>query len=67
MIKRLYRSKKEKIWAGICGGIGEYADIDPTVIRIAWLFIALVTGIIPGLIAYIIAAIIIPTEGHHKA
>ena len=49
-MKRLHRSKKEKMWAGVCGGIGEYADIDPSVIRIAWLFIALVTGIIPGLL-----------------
>lgn len=66
-MKRLYRSKKEKMWAGVCGGIGEYAEIDPSVIRIAWLFIALITGVIPGLIAYIIAAMIIPVEGHHKA
>jgi phage shock protein PspC (stress-responsive transcriptional regulator) len=58
--KRLYRSKKNKMLAGVCGGIAEYFNIDPTLIRLLWVLFALMAG--GGLIAYIIAAIIIPSE-----
>ncbi len=58
MKKKLYRSKKDKIIGGVCGGFGEYFDIDPIIFRIAWVAI-LFAGIFPGLIAYIIAWIII--------
>ncbi|SHK05646.1 phage shock protein C (PspC) family protein [Anaerobranca californiensis DSM 14826] len=60
MEKRLYRSKKNKMLAGVCGGIAEYFNIDPTLIRLLWVLFALMAG--GGLIAYIIAAIIIPSE-----
>ena len=36
--KRLYRSKKNKVFAGICGGVGEYFNIDPALIRLIWVF-----------------------------
>ena len=58
MEKRLYRSRKNSIIAGVCGGLGEYFDIDPTIIRIIAVILALAKGI--GLLAYIIAWIIIP-------
>lgn len=48
--------------AGICGGIGEYSDVDPVVVRLIWLLIVIFTGFIPGIIAYIIAIYIIPKE-----
>ncbi|MCL2070907.1 MAG: PspC domain-containing protein [Oscillospiraceae bacterium] len=54
--KTLYRSKTNKWLAGVCGGMGEYFNIDPNVVRI----IAVVSGI--GVIAYIVCAIIIPEE-----
>lgn len=58
-MKKLYRSKKDRIIAGVCRGMGEYFDVDPTIIRLLWLFLAL-NGIgIPG---YIAAWIIIPEE-----
>lgn len=60
-VKKLYRSKDRMI-AGVCGGIGEYADIDATLIRLAWLLITVFTGLIPGIIAYVAAAIIIPEK-----
>jgi len=59
-VKRLYRSKKERIIAGVCGGIGEYLGIDPTIVRILWVLLGLMGG--SGIIAYIIAWIIIPEE-----
>ena len=45
---------------GVCGGIGEYFNIDPTIIRIAWLFFALAYG--SGLVAYLIVGLIMPDE-----
>lgn len=58
--KRLYRSTIDKVFAGICGGVGEYFDIDPVVVRLIWLLIVIFTGIVPGLLAYIIAIYVIP-------
>ena len=55
--KRLYRSEQDKMLLGVCGGIGEYLDVDPTRIRLLWAVFAC-TG--TGIVAYIVAAIIIP-------
>ncbi|HEX9666595.1 MAG TPA: PspC domain-containing protein [Thermodesulfobacteriota bacterium] len=59
-MKKIYRSKKDKMIAGICGGLGEMFEIDPTLIRLGLVFIGLVTGIVPLVIAYILGWIIIP-------
>ena len=59
-MKKLYRSKKEKKIAGIFGGLGEIFSIDPTILRLAFVFIGLATGIIPILVAYLVGWIIIP-------
>ena len=60
MKKRLYKSSTDKKVCGVCGGIVNYFDVDPTVIRLIWVIFTLVGG--SGLIAYIIAAIIMPDE-----
>ena len=60
MKKRLYKSDKDKKVCGVCGGIANYFDVDPTVIRLAWVIFPLAGG--SGLIAYIIAAIIMPED-----
>ena len=57
MEKRLYRSDENKVLCGVCGGLGEYFNIDPTIARRIWA-ILLFSG--PGLFAYIVAAIIMP-------
>ena len=59
-MKRLYRSRTNRVIAGVCGGIAEYSNIDPTVIRLLWLLVSLIWG--AGIVAYIIALIIIPEE-----
>ncbi len=59
-IKRLYRSKTSKIIAGICGGLGEYFDKDPVLIRLLFIVLCLITGIIPGAIFYLISWMVIP-------
>lgn len=60
MKKRLYKSSTDKMVCGVCGGIANYFDVDPTVIRLIWVIFTLAGG--SGLIAYIIAAIIMPDE-----
>ena len=60
MKKRLYKSDKDKKVCGVCGGIANYFDVDSTVIRLAWVIFTLAGG--SGLIAYIIAAIIMPED-----
>jgi len=65
-MKKLYRSRENKIFGGIIGGIGEYFDIDPTILRLFFLFLILITGIIPPIIAYIIALFIVPKKPEEK-
>ncbi len=59
MKKKLYRSKKDKIIAGICGGIGEYFDIDANLVRVIAAVVCLTP---PGILAYIVAWLIIPQK-----
>ena len=59
-MKKIYRSQKDKKIAGICGGLGEMFSIDPTLIRLAVVFIGLATGMLPIIVAYIVGWIIIP-------
>ncbi|MCX6711898.1 MAG: PspC domain-containing protein [Candidatus Woesearchaeota archaeon] len=63
-IKRLYRSGKEKILGGVCGGIAEYFNIDPIIVRLLWILSIFLWGL--GIIFYIIAWIIIPKNPKHK-
>ena len=60
VVKRLYRFKKNKVFAGICGGVGEYFNIDPALIRLIWVLVVIFTGFFPGVLAYIIAILIVP-------
>ncbi len=57
--KKLYKSHNNKMLCGVCGGVGEYINLDPTIVRLLWTIFAF-TGW--GIIAYIIAAIIIPEQ-----
>ena len=61
MAKRLYRSITNKIIGGVCGGLGEYFDVDPVLVRVITVLLFLATGF--GILAYIIAWIIIPKRG----
>jgi len=58
--KKLYKSEKDKVLCGVCGGIGEYLNIDPVIIRLIWVFISLCWG--AGILLYIIACFIIPKK-----
>ncbi len=69
--KRLYRSETNKVFAGICGGLGEFLDVDPVFIRFLWVLLVVFTGFVPGIIAYVVALFVIPKEKariiEHKA
>ena len=60
MSKRLYRIEQGTMLAGVCGGIAEYFDVDPSLVRLAWVLFCAVGG--SGVLAYIVAAIIIPKK-----
>ena len=60
MEKKLYKSLVDKKLCGVCGGIGEYFNIDPTLVRLAWVLFSLFAG--SGLILYIVAAIVMPEK-----
>lgn len=61
-MRRLYRSTKESKIAGVCGGIGIMLDIDPNLIRLGVVFLAIVTAIIPVALTYFAAWILFPED-----
>lgn len=63
MERRLYRSQRNRVFLGVCGGLGEYFKIDPVIIRVIAVLLTLFTWVFPGIIAYFIMALVIPLEG----
>ena len=61
MQKRLYKINYGKMVSGVCGGIAEYLNLDPTLVRIAWVILSLATAF-SGVLIYIIAALIMPSK-----
>jgi len=60
--KKLHLSLKDKQLMGVCGGIAEYFEVDSTLVRLGWVVLTVITGIIPGILGYIIAAVVIPKQ-----
>src|SRR4051794_36404291 len=58
---RLYRSRSQKMIAGVCGGLGEYFDVDPVLIRLLFVVTAFISGV--GILAYIVLWIVVPFDG----
>jgi phage shock protein PspC (stress-responsive transcriptional regulator) len=63
--RRLYRSSKSKIIGGVCGGMGDYFNIDPVILRLLWVILTFAGG--AGVLIYIVAWIIIPEEPVSRA
>lgn len=59
-VKKLTRSSTDKVLTGVMGGVAAYMGVDSTLLRLAWLLIVAFTGFVPGLVAYVIAAVVIP-------
>ncbi|MFZ2522680.1 MAG: PspC domain-containing protein [Minisyncoccia bacterium] len=63
--KRIYKSNTNKVVFGVIGGVGEYYDMDPTILRLGYILIGIVTGFMPALIGYFIGAIVVPSKPSH--
>jgi phage shock protein PspC (stress-responsive transcriptional regulator) len=63
--KRLYKSRQNRVIDGVCGGIGEYFEVDPTIVRVLWVLMTLLGG--SGLVLYLIAMVIMPVNQEHLA
>ncbi|SDK30379.1 phage shock protein C (PspC) family protein [Methanoculleus thermophilus] len=63
VMKKLTRSRTDRWIAGICGGIGEYLEIDPNVIRVIWVIFTVVTGFVIGIVIYLLLWLILPESG----
>jgi len=61
-MKRLKRSRKEKMVAGVCGGLAEYFDMDPTVMRLLYVLVSVISAAFPGILVYLILWIIVPPD-----
>ncbi len=59
-MRRLYRSRSDRKIAGVCGGIGEFMNMDPTIIRLSVVVLGLATGVLPFLIGYLLAWWLVP-------
>jgi phage shock protein C len=62
MERRLYRSRENRILLGVCGGLGEYFNIDPVIVRVIAVLL-LIPGVFPAVIAYFVLALVIPLKG----
>lgn len=60
--KRLYRSKSDSMLGGICGGIADYFQLDPTMVRIGYVLLSILSAAFPGILVYIILWLVIPSE-----
>ncbi len=60
--KRLYRSETNKVLFGVLGGLGEYFNIDPVIFRLIYIFGTFVSGVIPGIVAYLVSVLIVPKK-----
>lgn len=58
--KKLELSVNDKKLAGVCGGMAQYFEVDSTIVRVLWVLGTIITGVFPGLFAYLVCAIIIP-------
>ena len=61
-MKKLYKSRRDQKISGVCGGIAEYFEVDSTLVRLAWILFSCMAG--SGILAYIIAAIVIPYDNY---
>jgi len=58
--RKLMRSRTHKVIAGVCGGIAEYLEVDPTVVRVLYVVATVLSGVLPGILAYVILTFLMP-------
>ena len=62
MNDRLYRSSTDRVFTGLCGGLAEHFDLDPSLVRLAWVLLGILTGVFPLLVVYVVMALVVPEE-----
>lgn len=65
--QRLYRSSNDRLVAGVCGGFAAYFELDATIVRLVWAGFTVITGILPGIVIYLLFAVIVPTGNPGEA
>ncbi len=60
--KKLYRNEDNRVIAGVCAGIAEYFNLDPTIVRIIWIIVSLCGLVFTGIIIYFVCALVIPVK-----
>ncbi|MCK4894198.1 MAG: PspC domain-containing protein [Calditrichia bacterium] len=65
-LNKIYRSKDNRIIAGVCGGLGEYFKVDPVIVRLVWIF-ASFASVGLGILVYVVLVFIFPEANFHKA
>ncbi len=60
--KKIYRSEENKVLGGVFGGLGEYFDVDPTLLRLAYIGLSILSAGFPSIVAYIIAYVVMPAK-----
>ncbi|HYF28981.1 MAG TPA: PspC domain-containing protein [Candidatus Paceibacterota bacterium] len=62
MQKKLYRSREHRVLMGLCGGVAAYFAVDPNLVRLIYMVLTVITGVFPGIIAYLLGIFIVPLE-----
>jgi len=65
-MKELYKSKEKKVFCGVIGGVGEYFQVDPTILRLGYVIACFFTGIVPLGLVYLVACFIVPDSPKDK-
>jgi phage shock protein C len=60
MEKKLYRSRANRMIAGVMGGLGEFFGVDPVLLRLAYLILTVFSGFLPGIVGYVLAVLVVP-------
>lgn len=63
-MKKLTRSSTNKVISGVIGGVGEYFDVDPVLFRLLYLILTIFTGLVPGVLGYLLALLVVPKPPH---
>jgi phage shock protein C len=61
-MKKIVRSRNSRMIAGVCGGIADYFNVDPTIVRVLYVLLSMMTVAFPGILVYLILVLIIPNE-----
>lgn len=60
--KKLYRSRTDRVLAGVCGGVAKFAGVDSSLVRLIWAAVVIFTGLVPGVLVYLVAMAAVPEE-----